>query len=506
MSDSKKQHSPQEVMNFQKIMQYAAQAKDVLNLVDLENSSSKTYTVFSKDRLRTALQNPLTESNANTLRELSQFLYHLSFQYKRITNYYASQLDLTAYTVIPNVSMTEDNDDEQITQNYEKVLHWLEKMNLPHYLYADSLIAWREDVFYGYIYYEEGEQDLNQFVIVPMDGRYCKISSVNYDGTLNYAFDFSYFQGTNSKYLEFWDKEFTSLYNKYLNDPKLRWQELNRDRTVCFKVNYDQTDRVIPPFAPLFEEIIDLIDLRGIANIQDQLDIYKLLVAKIDTLSNTNDVDDFAINLTTAVQFYNKMLETLPRQIGLVLSPMDIEPISFEKKQTDDTNAVAKAMQNVFASSGGSQVLDGSNITGSSAVRAALIADGLMATKPLLRQIEARVNRLLDFLIPNNGMRVKYMVDVTPFTKQEKINIVKEATTLGVPGSKLMYASLIGVSPLDAYQLGHLENNILKINENWQPLMSGYNIGDKEAGRPEVDITEISDDGETSIDKRDRAG
>ena len=55
MSDSKKQHSPQEVMNFQKIMQYAAQAKDVLNLVDLENSSSKTYTVFSKDRLRTAL-------------------------------------------------------------------------------------------------------------------------------------------------------------------------------------------------------------------------------------------------------------------------------------------------------------------------------------------------------------------------------------------------------------------------------------------------------------------
>ena len=98
------------------------------------------------------------------------------------------------------------------------------------------------------------------------------------------------------------------------------------------------------------------------------------------------------------------------------------------------------------------------------------------------------------------------MVDVTPFTKQEKINIVKEAATLGVPGSKLMYASLIGVSPLDAYQLGHLENNILKINENWQPLMSGYNIGDKEAGRPEVDITEISDDGETSIDKRDRAG
>lgn len=491
---------------FELLKNYAERAGDALRLVDLENTPTQSYTVYDKTQLRRALQNPLTESNSKTLRQLSQFLYHLSQQYRRIIGYYASQVDLTAYTVIPNVSLTEDNDAESIKQNYEQVLHWLEKMNMPHIIYNILVTAWREDAFFGYIYYEEGEQDLNQFVIVPLNGDYCRISSVNYDGTLNFAFDFSYFTGSNEVYLEYWDSEFTTLYNNYRRDPKLRWQELNRDRTVCFKINYDQTDRIIPPFASLFEDIIDLVDLRAIANVKDQLDIYKLLVAKIDTLSNTKDVDDFAINLTTAVQFYNKMVETLPKQVGVVLSPMEIEPITFDKNTTEDSNSIANAMENVFASSGGSQVLDSKRLTGSSAVRAAMIADGLMATRPVLHQIEARVNRFLDFVLPNNGMRVKYMADVTPFTRQEKLDQVKEAATLGVPGTKLMYSALNGITPLDSVAMQYLENDVLQLQDSWVPLQSSYTQSSDGAGRPEVDITEISDDGEASIDKRDRAG
>lgn len=493
-------------MTFEQLKTYAERAGEALKLVDLENSQSKGYTVYDKTQLRRALQNPLTESNSKTLRQLSQFLYHLSQQYRRIIGYYASQVDLTAYTVIPNVSMTEDNDPDAIKKNYEGVLHWLEKMNLPHAVYNMLVTAWREDAFYGYIYYDEGKQDLNQFVVIPLNGDYCKISSVNYDGTLNFAFDFSYFQGANEVYLEYWDKEFTTLYNKYRENPKLRWQELNSDRTFCIKINYDQTDRIIPPFASIFEEIIDLVDLRAIANVKDQLGIYKLLVAKIDTLSNTKDVDDFAINLTTAVQFYNKMVETLPKQVGMVLSPMSIEPITFDKNTTEDSNSIADAMENVFASSGGSQVLDSKRLTGSSAVRAAMIADGLTATRPVLHQIEARVNRFLDFVLPDNGMRIKYMTDVTPFTRQEKINQIKEAATLGLPGSRVMYSSLNGISPLDSFALQYLENDVLGMIDTWIPLQSSYTQSSSDGGRPEMDITEISDDGEASIDKRDRAG
>ena len=196
---------------------YAKAAKDALQLLDLENIPSKTYTVYNKESLRTYLKNPLSDSNSKQLRKLSQYLYVLSAQYRRIISYFASQIDLTAYNVIPNISMVEDNDDEKILQNYEATLKWIEKMNMQGLIFSILVTAFREDCFYGYIYYDESsEQDMNSFVILPLDPDYCRISSINLDGTLNCAFDFTFFDNSsNAKYLEYWDKEFNSLYNTY---------------------------------------------------------------------------------------------------------------------------------------------------------------------------------------------------------------------------------------------------------------------------------------------------
>ena len=111
----------------------------------------------------------------------------------------------------------EDNDDEAILKNYEATARWVEKMNLPGQIFSILVTCWREDCFYGYCYYDDSEdQDVNSFIILPLDPQYCRISSVNYDGTLNMAYDFSFFNGsTNAKYLEWYDKEFTTLYNAY---------------------------------------------------------------------------------------------------------------------------------------------------------------------------------------------------------------------------------------------------------------------------------------------------
>lgn len=504
-------YTPKEIAEFtarqQRIEQYKQAAKDALQLLDLQNPPTKSYTVYNKESLRTYLKNPLSEQNQQNLRKVSQFLYHLSAQYRRIVAYFASQVDLTAYNVIPNISMTEDNDDEKILQNYEQTLKWLEKMNLAGQIFSMLVTAWREDVFYGYIYYDDkSETDVNSFVILPLDGNYCRISSVNYDGTLNMAWDFSYFGGTNAVYLEYWDKEFTSKYNQYQSNSQLRWQELDPERTVVLKVNYDQIDRIIPPFSPLFESIIDLIDLQGIVSEKDALSIYKLLIAKIDTLSGAKDPDDFEIDLNTAVDFYNKMAASLPESVGIALSPMKIEPIEFEKNATEDSNAISDANSNLWEAAGVSQLMDSSKLTGATAVRAAMIFDGLYATKPLLAQIEARVNRFLDYILPDNGMRIKYMADVTPYTKQEKIAQIKEAATLGLP-VKTQYLSLMGVSPLDGYALSYLENNILKLHETWMPLQNSYTqSNDGQSGGQEKDVTELTDDGEASIDKRDAVG
>ena len=66
----------------------------------------------------------------------------------------------------------------------------------------------------------------------------------------------------------------------------------------------------------------------------------------------------------------------------------------------------------------------------------------------------------------------------------------------------------MGISPLDGYCLNYLENNILKLQENWMyPLQSSYTqSGDNESGGQTKPLEELTDDGEKSIDKRDSVG
>jgi hypothetical protein len=423
---------------------------------------------------------------------------------RRIIAYYASQIDLTTYTAIPNVSMTEDYDEETIRKNYESVLTRLKRMNLPSSMYDALITAWREDCVYLYSYYEDGEEaNINSFANIIMDADYCRISSKNYDGTYNYAFDFSFFNGANAIYLEYWDKEFTTLYRKYQNDNALRWQELDPNRAVCFKVNSDQQDRIIPPFAALLEDVIDLTDLRSITSVKDELSAYKLLVAKIETLGSSKEVNDFSVDLDTCVKFYNKINQLLPPGIGIALSPMPIDYVDLKTNSTDETNRIAESMSNLFANAG-TPILDNTIVNNNTGIKSALLADTLLAQKSLLPQIEAWVNRILNAMIPNNGIRIEYMPDVSPYNKSEKIKEFKEAATLGVPGAATKYSALLGISPLDSYSFNILEHKILKIHENWIPLSTSYTQGG-EGGAPVKDDDELSDEGAKSRDKESGA-
>ena len=126
---------------------WAKQVSDALQLIDLENITTKSYTTYNKESLRNYLKNPLSDTNSKNLRKLSQYLYILSAQYRRIISYFASQIDLTALNVIPNISMTEDNDDEKILQNYEATLKWIEKMNMQGQIFSIMTVLLREDCF-----------------------------------------------------------------------------------------------------------------------------------------------------------------------------------------------------------------------------------------------------------------------------------------------------------------------------------------------------------------------
>ena len=72
---------------FEQMRKYAKALDDVLQLSDLANAATKSWTVFSKDSLRTYLQNPYSANSQTNLRNLSRFLKTLSFPYLQFYPY-----------------------------------------------------------------------------------------------------------------------------------------------------------------------------------------------------------------------------------------------------------------------------------------------------------------------------------------------------------------------------------------------------------------------------------
>ena len=488
------------LVDIDQLLQFAKSYDEVFKTIDLEGNTSKSWTVFNKESLRSYLQNPYNASSQKNIRDLSRFLSTLSFPLRRLINYLASLPDFSVYKVIPNISMLEEPDEDAVMKDYAEVCMFMREMDLELDLFKLLVIAWREDCAYFF-----PVEDANgKTLLFPLDAQYCKISGVGYNGLYHVAYDFSFFNGTNSFYLDVWPKEFKQKYNKYQANSNLRWQELDDAR--CFKINLDQPDLVLSPLASLFESIIDLVDLQSLTSVKDALEIYKLLVMRIPLL-NTSNPDDMAISLTLAKNFYNKATEMLPEEIGCILSPMPVDSITFDKNATSDSDAISAAYSNLMSNAGVSQIMDSSRLSGQSAVKASMMCDVMLATKGVIQQVNAFVNERIRAKYPSTNMVVKY-TDVTSYTKADRIAEVQKACEFGLP-LKLELAMLLGQDPLENYAMGWLEDKMGLAIDKWtHPLVSSHTISSKNDGdgAPMKDDVDLTDDGAASRDKRDQIG
>ena len=483
--------------NLDNMQQFASAVDKILQLVDLTSSATKTWTVFNKDSLRGYLQNPYSANSQANLRNLAKFLYTLSFPLRRIVNYFASLPDFSMYKVNLDFSIVEENDEESLLQDYEDACRFIRKMNLDINMFKLLVIAWRE----GVVYFQPYQDDDGTMLLMPLDSQYCKIGSIGYNNLFHVAFDFSFFNGSNAFYLDVWDSEYKKKYNKYQSDSSLRWQKLDTAR--AFKIDVGDIDLVIPTFASLFEGLIDLIDLQSLIAVKDSLDIYKLLVMKIPMLNGTKNPDDLALSLTLAQKFYAKALDILPEEIGLVLSPgMDIDSVSFDKNATSDTNAIADSYQNLMEQTGISQIFDSSRLTGASSVKMSMLADAMMATKGIMKQIEAFVNERIQMEYPNSVAYLKF-IDVNAYNKEDRISQVEKAASLGLP-VKQEYMTLLGYDPLESISSDWLETKLGLATERFiHPLVSSHTqSGNSDTGgAPTKDDGSLTDEGAETKDK-----
>lgn len=483
--------------NKRHIEHFAVAEQAAKSLRDVTKTATKTVTAFSKDSLRNYLQN--IGSNEKNLRNLSRYLFYRCHAYYRLIMYNATMFDLRCRTVIPQYDLIKVPDKKKTLKSYQETLIMLDEMNLQYEFLKMLAIAFREDVAYGCAYYTEGEG----LFILPLDSDYMKIDGVYATGNFSASMDVTYFRSRQYE-LEAWGEPFQSMYRAY-ESTGVKYQPLPQEYCVVLKSRPEDWDTVVPIFSGLLNSIINLIDLEDIQAIADEQEIYKMIWLEMETLTGAESPDEWKVDPSIMIQYFNRMIsEALPDYISAAIVPGKLDQITFDSSKVNDTNKIAKSTETLFNSSGGAQILNSSTISGTTAFTAAIKADTELAISMMLPQIQGWTNMFLQWHLSNPCSVIFH--EVSSYTKEEFKKSLYQDFQFGLP-LKLTLNAFNGFSEMQTLAMNFLEVECLELHDKFIPPKSANTQSGSSdtGGAPTKDAGEITDDGEASKDKRDKA-
>ena len=295
------------------------------------------------------------------------------------------------------------------------------------------------------------------------------------DGVYRFAVDMDYF-ATGDYLFSAYGDEFYDAYIAYKGDNKLgikgnkllRWYEPKNQ--VCVKCD-DDPSLMIPFFAGIFKEVLDLDDYRLLAKAKTEMGNYKVLAMKQDVDDNGVPKLDFEV----AEKYYNQAAQNLPEQVGLILSPFDIEAFTFDKSNVADTDDVNKAENQLWSATGTNPLLFGaSKITSANSLLLSIKSDEMIAYK-LVHKIERAFNLIQKLKGRPYQFRVHFL-DQSVYNREVVQDSMLKGATYGVPGAKTKYAAALGMTPSDIVGMSYLEDEVLGFTVDCfnRPMLSSY--------------------------------
>lgn len=473
-------------------MSFANLKKNILQDLRTNSDESVLYKKYKKEEIINFLETP--QKHEKEIRELSCFLYMVSSHYRRLVDYYGLIL-LYIYNVIPS-RIPEKYNKKDYLQSYLQIIRECDKYNLRHEGIKAIRIAVRDGVFFGLEY-----ESKDSYFIKPVLPQYAKISGIE-DGTYTYEFDLNYFN-KNKNLLNMYGTEFIRAYERYKGnkekgiepDKDKRWFEPSNG--ICIKVDESDPYHSLPLFTGLLTEVFSIEDAKMLQRAKKENDNYKALSAKIATDENGVPLLDFNENL----KWFNHICDNIDNSgIGVFMTPFDMNDFSFASTKTSDDDDIASAQENFWMSSGTSSLIFGSaKATSSSSLTLSVKPDEQIAYAILL-QLQRYYNKKLK----KKNMDYEFKIEFTQqsiFNNAEYVDRYAKAASSGVP-VKTYYATSLGLSPSDVWNMTVLEEEILCLaKDRWTtPLVASSTVShsDNEGGRPKSEDVgkQIGDAGE----------
>ncbi|MCQ9301357.1 MULTISPECIES: hypothetical protein [Staphylococcus] len=474
------------------------------NLSSLFHTSRTSLDSISSNDLAKWLENP--NVNYKHLINLSRLLYKSSGEYRSMLNYFIKMARF--YHVIdPIHDNTSKINSGKVKKDLAKISLQINKMNIKHELAKVFKTCVIEDVFFGY----EIEDNDNYF-IYKLDPNYCKIIGLA-DGMYIYAFNLAYFEG-NEHLLQTFPDEFANAYKIMKINGGNNWFEPDFTKSVCFKFNENDPE-IFPPFSVMFEPLIELNDYKKLKKAGAKINNYMLLHQKVPMHDNSNkdyQADNFAIS-PDAMDYFNSMVnESLPDEIGAIVSPMEINPIKLDKDDKNDK--VLEATRDVYNASGVSSFIFNNDKNSTGGLQYSTRKDELLVID-FYRQVERWLNRKIRFgnLTSKNQWKIT-LLNVTGMNEDRYLELLTKSGTLGF-AVRGRIAAMHGQDYHTLLTSLELENEVLDLDTKMIPLASSHtgginqaidkhkNTEDSKGGRPQKDSSQLTDSGQANKDSSD---
>ena len=475
-------------LEFEKALKFAKEIAKQNLYVPANFSSRKTSTFSSitKENLFRYLKNPSTANNAKALRDASINLYNNCNQYARLIDYYAG-LPTWQYVMMPLNFDPEKVKGDTFKKQYIKMAQFLDELNLAHEMRKAATVALRDGAFFGVFVSAS-----NSRFIQKLDSANCQICGIA-DGT--YSFEYKMSSIKEEELDVMYPPVFTQMHKDYLSTG-IDYQKVPDDVSFCLKADDSIDNYYIPRFASVMPLLLDIQNYMELQETATELQNYKLITGRIPL--NNDGTPQIDWNLAT--EYANQMINALPPQIGCLVVPWEVKDVSLnDKSGLKDVDIVSRATGNFWASAGTPPTLHGSNIDTSGGIGLSIGTDEIFM-QGIVLQAQRIINRYLKTL----GGSVLFKIQILPITRynrKEMISIYKEAATYGL--GKSFYAAAVGIPQYDLAGLDYIENTFTPIN-NLQPLKSSHTMSsdEGEAGRPQSETGELTDEGARSRDKK----
>ena len=453
-------------------------------------ASNKKYT---KQEIMSYLEAPA--KNEEKLIQVVDYLVSISPQFQKLCNYLPN-IALIRPVVVPNTLKYKTNNSKK-KKDFLEACSLVEKLNIENASIEILRDVFRYGVYFGVLIEGQFSSYLKKLPI-----ERCKIIGKGEAG-LVYAFDFSYFDGTNNYLLDYggYPEAFKNLYIAYKNrtnkigNLEYKWQPLIPSKElfpICVKYDISNTDYSIPPLISVVGDIYDLDEYKSLNKAKTIRDNYSIIGIKIPTLNNGN-VDDFAVSDDMVDATTAQLDQELPDYIGYAVFPgMDCNLMKASSPTDTTVDTVANATKNIFTSLGFADALFGlSNDTSASLKYSTKVDEQELF--PIYRQIESFFNYRLKIKYKEK-MTLK-ILNLSWYNITDVLGYYKDQVSLGSPLLTILPV-ILGFSQLEAYNMAEANIDIWDVFNTWKAPLSSYNSTTEDVGastKKDEDVSEAGD-------------